>query len=376
MRAFVFTDAALARRAGQFVWLSLDTEKAGNAPLNKRLKIGALPTFFVVDSKTEAPALRWVGGATVPQLQKILDDGRRAAGGGTKAAETALAGADRLFGEGKYAESAKLYRDAIASAPPGSREYGRALESYLFALQSTNEFRPCVAAARDGWKRLAKTPSAANVSATGLACALELKPEEADRAALVEEFRRETLGVVRSGRRDVAADDVSGAYQVLEDERERAGDAPGKKALLVEHAAFLEKQAAAAKTPQARAVFDAHRMIAYVDMGEPERAVPMLVQSEKDFPDDYNPPARLAYTYCEMKRYDEAAAASDRALAKAYGPRKIGILQKRSEIEEKRGDAAASRRYLEEALQTAEAMPEGQRSERTIAALKKKLGVS
>ena len=62
-----------------------------------------------------------------------------------------------------------------------------------------------------------------------------------------------------------------------------------------------------------------------------------------------------------------------RSLAKAYGPRRIGILQARSEIEAARGDAAASRRYLEEALRAAEALPEGQRSERTIASLKKKL---
>jgi hypothetical protein len=74
-----------------------------------------------------------------------------------------------------------------------------------------------------------------------------------------------------------------------------------------------------------------------------------------------------------MKKFDDAAAASDRALAKAYGPRKIGILQKRADIETHRGDAVASKRYLEEAVRTAEALPEGQRSERTIAALKKKV---
>ena len=100
----------------------------------------------------------------------------------------------------------------------------------------------------------------------------------------------------------------------------------------------------------------------------------MLQQSEKDFPSDYNPPARLAVAYNAMEKRDDAAAASDRALAKAYGPRRIGILQARADIEAGRGDAGASRRYLEEALRSAEALPEGQRSERTIASLRKKLG--
>src|SRR5215471_2393684 len=140
MRAFVFTDASLARRAGQFVWLSLDTEKASNAEVNKRLEIGALPTFFVVDPKTDKAALRWVGGATVPQLQKILDDGRRAAGATTaKGPDAVLAQADRAYADGKYAESAKLYSQAIDSAPSGWKPYGRALESLLFALTASRQ---------------------------------------------------------------------------------------------------------------------------------------------------------------------------------------------------------------------------------------------
>jgi predicted negative regulator of RcsB-dependent stress response len=74
-----------------------------------------------------------------------------------------------------------------------------------------------------------------------------------------------------------------------------------------------------------------------------------------------------------MKQYDEALAASDRALAKAYGPRKVGILQTRADIFAARGDAEAARKTMEETVQYAESLPAGQRSDRTIAALKKKL---
>lgn len=373
MRAFVFTDASLGRRAGQFVWLAIDTEKPGNAALTKRLQVEALPMFFILDSKTGAAALRWPGGATVSQVQKFLDDGRRAVGGTSRGVEEILARADRAFAQGAYAEAAKLYRDALAAAPASWPHYGRVLESYLYALSSTKDNAGCARAAADAWMRLAKTPSAANVAASGLSCALDMPATEVERAKLVDEMRAHTLEVVRSGRTDVAADDVSGAFQTLEDDRERAEDAAGKTALLREHAAYLERQADLAKVPSARAVFDSHRLGAYLDLGEPERAVPMLERSEKDFPEDYNPPARLAVAYDAMKKFDDAAAASDRALSKAYGPRKIGILQKRADIETHRGDAVAAKLCLEEAVRTAEALPEGQRSERTIAALKKKL---
>src|SRR5664279_908022 len=36
MQAFAFTDKALARDAGEFIWLSIDTEKAQNAPFVKK----------------------------------------------------------------------------------------------------------------------------------------------------------------------------------------------------------------------------------------------------------------------------------------------------------------------------------------------------
>src|SRR5678815_5424250 len=102
MRANVFTDKALRRYAGQFVWLSLDVEKAENAQYRKRYATDALPMFFVLDPKTEKAALRWVGGATVPQLQKILADGAAAVKGSGAVVSTAFARAERFFGEAAY----------------------------------------------------------------------------------------------------------------------------------------------------------------------------------------------------------------------------------------------------------------------------------
>ena len=81
----------------------------------------------------------------------------------------------------------------------------------------------------------------------------------------------------------------------------------------------------------------------------------MLRESEKDLPDDYNPPARLAVAYIAMKNPDVALAASNRALPKVSGPRRVRVLQTRSDIFAAKGDAAASREALEQALACAEA---------------------
>ena len=373
MKAYVFTDKALGRYAGQFVWLSLDVEKAENAPYRKKYGLNELPTFLVLDPKTEKVALRWVGGASVPQLVRILADATSAVKGRVPAGEAALALADKLYGEADYAKAAAAYREAIEKAPAGWPRYGRALESLLFALYATKDYAGCARLARDAWPRLKKTTSAANVAATGLSCATEVPKEDPKRAELVAALADASREILASPRADLAADDVSAVYETLAAEREDAKDEAGAKKILQERATFLEKAAAKAKTPEARAVFDSHRLGTYLELGQPERAVEMLQASERGLPNDYNPPARLAVAYRAMKRYDDALAASDRALAKAYGPRKIGMLQTRADIYKEKGDLASARKTIEEALRVAEALPEGQRSERTIASLKKKL---
>jgi len=373
MRAFVFTDKALGRHAGQFVWLSIDTEKPSNAAFLQKFPVQVWPSFFVVDPASEKIALRWVGGATVPQLEKILADGRAAVWGKGRGVEQLLASADRLYGEGKNAEAAAAYREALSRAPRDWPRYGRATESLLFALQSTKAREDCARVARDALPKLARTSSAANVASIGLDCAVDIARENPARAELVAALAAASREILAAPRPDIAADDISSLYESLAAEREDAKDEPGRRTVLSARASFLEAQAARAKTPEERGVFDSHRVATYIALGEPERAIPMLEASERDLPGDYNPPARLALAYREMKRYDEALAASDRALAKAFGPRKIGILQTRADIYAGKGDAAAARHTMEEALRYAQELPAGQRSEKTIASVKKKL---
>lgn len=373
MRAFVFTDASLKRHAGQFVWLSINTEKAGNAAFLETHRIEALPSFYVLDPAAGKVALRWVGGASVRQVERILEDGRRAVYGKERGVEELLARADRFFGENKYAEAVEKYRGVLGKAPAGWPSYARTLESLLFALQQIGDSKSCAETAREAYPKLRETPSSANVAGSGLDCALSMKEADPARAGLVAALTADAREVVAARRSDLAVDDISSVYLTLAAEREAARDSDGRKTVLSDLASYLEGEAARAKTPAARVVFDSHRLSAYLQLNAPERAVPMLEASERDFPDDYNPPARLAVAYKAIERWDDALAASDRALPKAYGPRKIGIWMARADILAGKGDHPAARRAVEQALAEADAFPPGQRSEGTIAALKKKL---
>ena len=68
MRATVFTDRALAKHAGQFVWLDLNTEDEKNAAWQEKVPVEALPTYLVVKPENETVVLRGVGAMTVAEI--------------------------------------------------------------------------------------------------------------------------------------------------------------------------------------------------------------------------------------------------------------------------------------------------------------------
>ncbi len=339
MRAFVFTDPALTSRAGQFVWLELNVDEEKNAAHRERLSLDALPTFYVLNPADETVVMQRVDGMTVAEMGAFLDEARAAATGAPPSSpvEAALLRADRRSGEGKDAAAAAAYREALPA--PGC----------------------------------SGSPASVMVARSGLDCALGLGKEDAGRSAAIIEMETATRRTLADSSLGAAADDVSTSYLSLMQARQDAGDTAGARRDAEAWAAFLEAQAAAAQTPEQRAVFDSHRLSAYLELQQPERAIPMLQASETDLPGDYNPPSRLAVAYLAMKKPDEALAASNRALPKVSGPRRIRVLQTRSEIFAAKGAAAAAREALEQALKYAESLPAGQRSEGTIKALQKKL---
>ena len=369
MRAYVFTDKSLARYAGQFVWLSINTEDPKSANFLAKYPVPALPTLYVLDSSGEKIATRYIGGATVGQLRKLLD----ATLGTTDSSENALvASADKLANEGKHAEAAKLYESAIDKAPHGWPRYGRTAEALIFSLSNSNP-EQCAARAVQLLTSLRGTVSGASVAGSGLSCAISLDEKNPQRGELVAILEKATRAALDDRKLDLSADDRSGLYISLIDSRVAMKDDAAAKRLRTEWASFLEKSAAAAKTAEQRAVYDSHRLSAYLDLGTPEKAIPMLQQSARDFRDDYNPHARMSAAYRAMKEYDKALAESDLALARAYGPRKVLILRQRADIYEAKGDKEGARKTIADAIAYAKQLPKEQVRASTIASLEKRL---
>ena len=357
MQAFVFTDKALSRNAKEFIWLSIDTEKAQNAPFVKKYPLRAWPSFYVIDPSTETVALRWVGGATVAQLRKFFHDGSRAAGG---ARDAALGKADALYAEGEYEKAAAAYAEALAKLPPGSPGYTRAVEARLYSLSDHAQPTPSAWRLRGPRCRRWRIGVGRDLSR---ARAWTAPRAAADRARAGRDDRllreREVRAVLADPSLKLAADDRSALYGSLQSALDEGGDKAGAQKVADEWVAYLDGEAARAKTATQLTALDPNRLNAFQAAGQPEKAIPMLEASEKAFPEDYNPPARLALVYLWLKQYDTALAASDRALARVYGPRKLRVLAVRADIYKGMGNAAAARKTVEESLEYAEALPAG-----------------
>src|SRR5215471_5761264 len=197
MRAYTWTDRALTRHAGRFVWLSLDMEKAKNAPARKQLGITAFPTLYVVDPSDGHVAIRWLGGASIEQLERLFDDGELAVKGGAKGpALEALIAADRAYGAEKFADACTQYVRAISLAPAGWPAYGRAVESLMSAYSGADSNEATCRTDHAMCQRLKGTMSGANVASYALSAAVALPdsmPQRPDWLARYESACREVL---------------------------------------------------------------------------------------------------------------------------------------------------------------------------------------
>lgn len=359
MREHVLTRPAFADFEKDVVFAAVDTEKAKNAGFLEKFPVDVWPTLYFIDPATETLVFKWIGSADEQQMTSLLAAAR--------AKDGAVAEADHLLAKGDAQAAAQKYLAAVKAG--GDDSPARTTLSLLSALYLARQHEACAKTAAEQLKVLTLPGDKVNGIVWGLGCALEL-PASPERAKLVAGFVAEGKKALKL--EGVLADDLSGLYDALVTERQDAKDGVAAEALALDWLTFLEQQAAQAATPAARAVFDPHRVSAALAAKHPERVVDALARSEAELPKDYNPAVRLALVYRELGRLDDALAAADRALKKCEGgPRKLRLYDTKASILEKRGELAARKKTLEEAVAYAKKLPKAQLSEKRLAALEK-----
>lgn len=336
LKAFVFPDAALRRVVPKFVWASVDTEHPSSRAFLERFPMEVWPTLWLIEPKAERPLLKWAGAATALDLTALLE--ATVASVESKDPKAAAAWAAWLTGNehvagGDRSRGIAEYEKALALAPESFPGRAHVLEALVFQLRRAEEFAPCIERA-SAFDTLPRGTSRLNAVLTGLGCSNQLADSHATETtkATLARLVAEATRMVTDTSEPVLADDRSSLYQELVFQHERAGDTAQSKATAAKWSAFLDDQAVRATSASARVVFDYHRLLAYEACDELARAVPMLEQSERDFPNDYNAPSRLAKVYHDLGQFDPALAAVDRASARVYGPRKLRVLRQKAEI--------------------------------------------
>ncbi len=366
MRAYVFPDKALAKRAGQFAWLSIDIDNPKNTRFNEKFPVEGVPTILIIDPRTEKPVLSWYGTVTVTQLQKLLEDGLAA--GKPRAAgspEALLSHADELNVSGQSAEAAAAYMAAIKAGGPKWSRFTRAAESMMLTYELTGDYVNGVKAAMEIAPQLPRDQSFVNVMRIGIACSA------VEKRTIVDGHLRFTpdpahLGVIQPLAEEALkvpggfADDKAAIYQTLIMIARNANDDALVKKRAAEMWEFLQRQAQSAPSPEGRAALDGARISAANFLNNLSMVVPLLEQSERELPDDYNASQRVASVYMQLKRVDDALAAYKRALPKAEGTYRVSILLSCANICESKGDRTGARNTLEQALQAAEELPQKQ----------------
>ncbi|HEV2444883.1 MAG TPA: hypothetical protein VGS58_03135 [Candidatus Sulfopaludibacter sp.] len=348
MRANVLNDEALVKQAGQFAWLSVDSDKPVNAAFTEKYATGGVPLFVIIDWQTEKAALSWYGTATAPQLLRLMEDGRSAIAGGLSGADAWLARADELNGQKKPAEAAKLYDQALQAGGPDWPHRARTIESLVMASEFGGDLATCVEVAAREAPHMARDRSFVNTVYFGLDCAKPGTPELAALEKLAEE------GVKIPG---VLGDDTSSLYQNLAGIYRRNKDEESATRVATAWLDWLQKQIAQAPTAEGRMGYDLHLVSVTMFLRKPEIALPEIQRAERDLPNDYNPPRLAATLYQNLGKPDEALAAIDRCLAKAYGPVKLGAYRTKGSLLEKKGDWEGARKTYTEAIAFGKTLP-------------------
>lgn len=333
MKHFVLTEKPMSAVAKQHTYLMLDFDRPENAIFFEKIPVPVLPTFMVVDPKSETVVARWVGSGTAEQMAAFFKNAD------AKSTDPLVLGNRALVKE-DFAGARKIFEDALAKKDLPKEQRSRLLNGWGEALWKLDT-KIC---ASEGVKHIGDADDTApglDFVSTVAGCAGELE-DAALKKQVMTAVRDRLLPVTKGPMTGLEIDDRSGLWSTLIDADEVLGDKDALDKAAAARLAMLEDAASKAKTQEDRATFDAHRFEEYLRANRFDDAEKMLLATEKAMPKDFNAPYRLAVLYKKAGKTDQGLAAVDRALKVGYGARKLRMYSAKVDlfIQKKSWDAA------------------------------------
>jgi tetratricopeptide (TPR) repeat protein len=378
MQNFVLDAENLPGVSERFVLLAVDTERPSNAAFLEKLPVGVWPTFYVVSPERSEVLGRWLGAASPAQFTRFLAESERAAalkGHDPGAADDPLAllvAGDQPAPRGDFAAAAERYERALALAPPGWPRRPETLVARISALYKSKQDERCLALGESAAGQTGAAASAVDFASYVLSCA-ERSAEGSELAARARRTVEPRLATLcEQGSPELTPDDRADACDKLSEARTALGDSAGGQRALEARLRVLE-DAVRGKPSEAVSPYDWAFTDTLLALGRPEQALARSIQRERERPDDYNPPQHQARAYEQLGRFPEGLAAIDRALHRAYGPRKIGFMSLKADLLLGAGQKDAAKQLVQEQLAAYRALPAGQKQPAAEARVEKRL---
>jgi tetratricopeptide (TPR) repeat protein len=378
MQRFVLSDPGMKPVADAVVWASIETETEKNKPVVEMYPLDGWPTFLLIDPDDETVMARFLGSGSVQDIRRFVQDGAqayRSKGGKMDPAAAAQREGDQARIRGDLQASASAYGKAVALSKPGDAARPERLLLYATALRKLKGPEAARTCVQLGFKEARNTGDsvvAGDFTSAVNDCADRLPkgdPEAAKMRAFAIERMREVLAKKDA---PLAADDRSDALASLSEMLDQSGRHPEALAAMQERGRILEQAAESAPDVTMASTFDAHRTDTYLYLREPQKAEQLLAMREKQVPNDYNPPARLARVLLEEKKLAEAEEAVNRALEKMpRSQRRVGVLGLKAKILKAEGKSTAA--VVQEQLEVLRSLPKPQRNPEMEAKLEEQL---
>jgi len=373
MKQGALKDPALRRFTDRVVFLALDSDRPESATFMGAHEVQAWPSFFVlqpspVTADPAAPSRRVLGlisgGASVDEMVALLDESLSLA---AHPGDSLLAVASAATASRNHAGAAEAYQRYVERGAKSRRS--DALLGWLRALYAGGQFRDCVEMGIERADEVRGAAAPADFTYYLRACAKRLNAIEEDDPK-VDEARQTAVRRLRSLTEEppkgASPDDRADAWAQLADALRELSDVDGARSADEARLSLMNEAAAAASSPAERAIYDYQRAGAYLALGRGDEAAVMLSERERELPDAYEPPARLAWVLSVLGRHEEAHQAIDRALSRSYGPRRLRYLSMKADILKALGDEPGRLEVLRALVEGNQALPAGQRNERAL----------
>lgn len=379
MRHYVLDAPAMRPLGDFFVFVSVDTEKPKNAAFVDKHAIDVWPTFFVIEPASGDVLGYWPGSGSIREMDELMRDAlaardaRHAAKLDPKSELGLLVAARAATARSDYEGAAKHFEQAVQKAPKGWNRRSEALLGWISALFNAGRAEQCV---KVGLAHVDEVQGASRPTdfVRILSDCAEHHKDAREQQRAYDVSLKKLQDLADRPHPESTPDDRSDTLGVLADMLLGKKDKAAARAVHERRLALLEEAAKKAPSPAAAATYDMHRANTYLSLGKPELAVKMLEEREKQLPDSYDAPGRLAGVLASLKRNQEALAAIDRALAHVDGPRRNGYLELKADIQGALGDRAGQLATLEQVVAGYEAHAKRQKEKpKRLVTAKKRL---